>query len=100
MKFNELRGRPGARSRKRRRGIIVTAMSVIVALCTVYVMILPALTLEETPICGLEEHTHNDECYAVIEPEDLSADSEEPDAEVSGEVSSDSAESTEGYAET
>jgi len=41
---------------------IVRMMACIVVFCTTYALILPAITLEKTT-CGLEEHTHTDECY-------------------------------------
>lgn len=41
----------------------VSILACIVVFCTVYALILPALTAEGTPHCGIEEHTHTDECY-------------------------------------
>lgn len=41
----------------------VSILACIVVFCTVYALILPALTVEGTPHCGIEEHTHTDECY-------------------------------------
>ena len=40
-------------------------LSCIVVFCTVYVLILPAITLERKTICGQEEHVHTEECYSV-----------------------------------
>ncbi len=50
---------------------IVTVLSVIVVFCTTYMLILPAVTMEGNVICGLEEHTHSEECYIrlIIENE-------------------------------
>lgn len=31
--------------------------------CVVYALTLPAITLEGKTICGMEEHTHTEECY-------------------------------------
>ena len=44
---------------------ILTVPVCIVVFITTYALILPAITLESTPdtYCGLEEHTHTDECY-------------------------------------
>ena len=41
----------------------VSILACIVVFCTVYALIFPALTAEGTPHCGIEEHTHTDECY-------------------------------------
>lgn len=42
---------------------IVSGLACIVVFCTVYALILPAVTLERPAKCGLEEHTHTEECY-------------------------------------
>jgi LPXTG-motif cell wall-anchored protein len=42
-------------------------MMAVVVFCTTYALILPAITLERTTYCGLEEHTHTEECYATKE---------------------------------
>lgn len=44
---------------------IVTALSCVVVLCTTYALILPAITMENQAYCGLEEHTHGEECYST-----------------------------------
>ena len=44
---------------------IVSGMACVVVFCTVYALILPAITLEKDPVCGMVEHTHTEECYAV-----------------------------------
>ncbi len=38
-------------------------MACIVVFCTTYALLLPAVTLEKTAECGLEEHQHEDSCY-------------------------------------
>ena len=53
------------RQQHSRRHRLVLGLSCIVVFCTVYALIIPALTMEKTPICGLEEHTHNDDCYSI-----------------------------------
>lgn len=45
---------------------IVTALGVAVAFFTVNSLILPAITMENTVICGMEEHTHIEECYTEV----------------------------------
>ena len=42
---------------------VVSILACMVVFCTVYALILPAVTMEKTPYCGKEEHTHNEECY-------------------------------------
>ena len=42
---------------------VVSSVAAIVVFVTTYAMILPAITLEKTAVCGTEEHQHNDSCY-------------------------------------
>ncbi len=44
---------------------MVSGMACVVVFCTVYALILPAITMEKEPGCGLEEHTHTEACYTV-----------------------------------
>lgn len=41
----------------------MTLLSCVVVFCVVYALTLPAITLEGKTICGMEEHTHTEECY-------------------------------------
>lgn len=50
-----------ARLKKWKR--ITLALSCVVVFCVVYALTLPAITLEGKTICGIEEHTHTEECY-------------------------------------
>lgn len=50
-----------ARLKKWKR--ITLAFSCVVVFCVVYALTLPAITLEGKTICGMEEHTHTEECY-------------------------------------
>lgn len=53
-------------ARTRRRSVlrkIVGTLACLVIFCTTYVLILPAITMEQKTFCGLEEHTHTDACY-------------------------------------
>lgn len=50
-----------ARLKKWKR--ITLALSCVVVFCVVYALTLPAITLEGKTICGMEEHTHTQECY-------------------------------------
>ena len=42
---------------------ITLALSCVVVFCVVYALTLPAIALEGKTICGMEEHTHTEECY-------------------------------------
>ena len=42
---------------------VVGTMAAVVAFCTVYALILPAITMEREPVCGLEAHEHGEACY-------------------------------------
>lgn len=42
---------------------VVFGAACVVVFCTVYALILPAITMEEEVFCGIEEHTHTEECY-------------------------------------
>lgn len=61
-----------ARLKKWKR--ITLALSCVVVFCVVYALTLPAITLEGKTICGMEEHTHTQDCY---QDEELVCDKEE-----------------------
>ena len=42
---------------------VVSSIAAIVVFVTTYALILPAITLEKTAVCGIEEHQHSDSCY-------------------------------------
>ncbi len=46
---------------------VVSVLMAIVVFCTVYALILPAITMAEQPICGVEAHTHSEQCYQAVE---------------------------------
>lgn len=46
---------------------IVSVLGCVVVFCTTYALILPAITQEGEAYCGMEEHTHTDDCYAAVE---------------------------------
>lgn len=53
-------------ARSRYRSIwrkFVRAVACLVVFCTTYALILPAITMEQTLICEIEEHTHTAECW-------------------------------------
>ena len=45
----------------------MSCLACAVVFCTVYALILPAITAENTPQCGQEEHVHTEACYAAAE---------------------------------
>ncbi len=57
MKLNR-----NSKNRKRWQSI-VRSMAMVVVFCTTYALILPAITMEGKPECGIEEHTHEAGCY-------------------------------------
>ena len=42
---------------------VFTCLAAIVVFCTVYALIMPAITLEEKLVCEKEEHVHSENCY-------------------------------------
>lgn len=50
-------------NRRRAWRKLVRVMACIVVFCTTYVLILPAITMEQDTFCGREEHTHTANCY-------------------------------------
>lgn len=54
-----------AHQRKRRWYKVVTSLACVVVFCTVYALILPAITMEKKT-CGIAEHTHSDNCYTQV----------------------------------
>jgi len=54
--------------RSRRKRAWMKAMGVlgcVVVFCTVYALILPAITMEDSTFCGMDEHIHSEECYSA-----------------------------------
>lgn len=48
---------------------VVSGMGAVVVFCTVYALILPALTWARPVTCGQEEHVHDESCYASLPQE-------------------------------
>ena len=53
------------KKRQTRRRRIVTSLACVVVFCTVYALILPAITMEKGA-CEIPEHTHTRECYSQV----------------------------------
>lgn len=49
--------------RRKRRYKIVTGLAMVIVFITVYLLILPAVTAERNAVCGMEEHTHDADCF-------------------------------------
>lgn len=43
---------------------IVTTLAVVVVFVTTYMLILPAITMENKAECGITEHKHDANCYS------------------------------------
>ena len=54
------------RQRKRRWYRVVTCLAAVVVFCTVYALILPAITMEQEGQCEIPEHTHDISCYVQV----------------------------------
>ncbi|MGN0794428.1 MAG: Cna B-type domain-containing protein [Aristaeellaceae bacterium] len=55
-----------ARRKQRMRMLrAFTAMALVVAMMTSYVLMLPGLTMQSEAYCGLEEHVHDQSCYTL-----------------------------------
>lgn len=57
-------------------------MSCIAVFCVVYALVAPALTVEWPPKCGMEEHTHTDECYGTVIPVEMNCTVSAEDADI------------------
>ena len=54
--------------KKRRRRLwtkVVSVLGCVVVFVTTYMLILPAITMEQAAWCGIEEHQHGDSCYEM-----------------------------------
>ena len=51
------------KKRKKTWKQILRVLMCVVVFCTTYMLILPAITKENKPFCGLEEHIHEAGCY-------------------------------------
>ena len=52
--------------RKHKKGwqTLVRMLALCVVFCTTYVLVLPAITMQSQPICGLDDHIHSEECWS------------------------------------
>lgn len=58
------------RKRKQKWNRVVRVLAGIVVFCTTYALILPAITMQQEPICGIEEHVHDESCYVEVETQE------------------------------
>ena len=54
-----------AHKRKKSWYRVVTGLACVVVFCTVYALILPAITMEKGA-CEIPEHTHSEACYTQV----------------------------------
>lgn len=47
----------------------VAALAVVVVIGVAYTLMHPAITMENQLVCGLPEHVHTEECYAMVDGE-------------------------------
>lgn len=57
------------REQKKRWYLLTAGFACIVALCVYAALILPAITMEKEPVCGVAEHTHTESCYETAAAE-------------------------------
>lgn len=81
----------GTHEKRRRWRRAVSVLACAVVFCTTYALILPAITLSAEPKCGLEEHTHTEDCYETRlvcgqaeDPETDPAPAEDPETDPAG----------------
>ena len=68
MKHNTLKNAEKytkAHQKKKRWYQVVTVLACVVVFCTVYALILPAITLENSQ-CEKQEHIHTQDCYTQV----------------------------------
>lgn len=53
-----------SRHQDKRRGKVLQLLAVLVVVVTISALAMPALTLSNEVVCGMEEHTHTEECWA------------------------------------
>ena len=65
--------------RRKRWQSVVTVMAAVVVFVTTYALILPVITMDQDPTCGLAEHIHTDECFIISDEDEkiLSCNTEE-----------------------
>lgn len=51
------------RKRLGRWRYFVTLLSALIVFCTVYALILPAITMERETVCGIAAHEHTEDCF-------------------------------------
>ena len=55
------------RVHKKQWQMLLRALALCVVFCTTYLLVLPAITMQSQPICGLEGHVHSAECWSQPE---------------------------------
>ena len=57
--------------RKKRWHSVVTTLAAVVVFVTTYALILPAITMDSEPSCNLTEHIHTNECFSLVDGENV-----------------------------
>lgn len=57
--------------RKKRWHSVVTTLAAVVVFVTTYALILPAITMDSEPSCNLTEHIHTNECFSLVDGENI-----------------------------
>ena len=65
-RFVDYKSRTLRNKRRKLLKRIVSVLCCVVVFCTTYALILPAITMEGEVFCGMEEHTHSDECCKQV----------------------------------
>ena len=74
----------GEKNKHRQWKVTVTALAAVVVIATAYILSKPAQTLVNDTYCGVEEHTHTEECYSreliceYADLETLPSDTQDP----------------------
>ena len=53
------------KTKRRKWHTVLALLACVVAFCTTYTLILPAITMTADTFCGVEEHTHDDACWEL-----------------------------------
>lgn len=54
-----------SRHQKKHRTQLLRCLALLVAFATVYALIVPAVTLSNETVCGMEAHVHDESCWSV-----------------------------------
>ena len=64
---------------------VVRSLAMVIIFCTTYALILPAITMQSDPICGMEAHSHSESCYELLMTDTLTCTLEESEGHTHSE---------------